>query len=208
MRLLADRGVYLPDQQLLMIADTHFGKEATFRYHGIPVPSGSTNGTLRSVGRMLTMTGANRLIILGDMFHAKSSLSRDVVENLETFFTEQRGVRITLVRGNHDVHVGPLPESWPIEVVPPGTRMDPFSVGHHPSPPAPGSGLLFCGHVHPAIRLHGAGERLGKLPCFWWSKGCMILPAIGEFTGTHSVRPTGADRVWVVADHEVIEWRN
>ncbi|MEO8270872.1 MAG: phosphoesterase, partial [Aureliella sp.] len=69
-RLLADRGLYWPKAETLFIADTHFGKEATFRALGVPVPVGSTAGTLGKIVKMLRDNNARRLCILGDMFHA------------------------------------------------------------------------------------------------------------------------------------------
>ena len=53
LQLQAECGVYLPDQNSLLVADLHLGKEATFRRHGIPVPGGSSDGTLQSVTAML-----------------------------------------------------------------------------------------------------------------------------------------------------------
>ncbi|MEM8670524.1 MAG: ligase-associated DNA damage response endonuclease PdeM [Planctomycetota bacterium] len=204
--LLGGLGAWLPDHKTLLIADTHFGKEATFRRNHIPVPTGSTNGTLDSIGRMLSETGAERLIILGDMFHARSSLSADVCEALETFFGEYQRVRMMLVLGNHDMGVGRLPSKWPIEVVS-HHMIDRIRLSHHPPNAPPEDDLVICGHLHPAVRVEGRMDSTGKLPCFWYSKRCLVLPAIGEFTGTHRVRPRGSDRAWMVVDENVIEYR-
>lgn len=42
MLLLADRALYWPARQRLLIADLHLGKGTTFRSAGIAVPSGGT----------------------------------------------------------------------------------------------------------------------------------------------------------------------
>ncbi len=60
LQLHADRAVFWPEQRALFVADTHFGKAATFRRHGIPVPSGSTAGTLRKIESLLQSTSATR----------------------------------------------------------------------------------------------------------------------------------------------------
>jgi metallophosphoesterase superfamily enzyme len=58
--------------------------------------------------------------------------------------------------------------------------------------------------VHPAIRIGPPSDRV-KLPCFWLSNRQLVLPAIGEFTGTHTIRMRDHDRVWMIADDDLIE---
>ncbi len=206
LHLMADRGVFWPEQQTLFVADTHFGKDATFRHHGIGVPTGGTDGTLAAIDRMLSHTLAVRLVILGDMFHARSSLATDVKASVANFFAKHDAVEFVLVRGNHDAHVGSLPADWPIEIVEPGTsiRTSTGSVGlnHDPGDDIGDHALMLCGHIHPSVKVPGAG----KLPCFYLSNRALVLPAIGEFTGTHAVTPGRNDRVWLVAEEEVIEY--
>jgi uncharacterized protein len=201
--LFAERGLFWADKSILFIADTHFGKEATFRRTGIPVPVGVTDATLTKVKRMLRRTQACRLCILGDMFHARSSIAPDVRESLERFFAEFSSVEITLVRGNHDVRVGAFPESWPIKVVDPGLVIDRVALGHHPGQVPAGADVYLCGHLHPAIQVSSGSERLGKLPCFWHSRGQLVLPAIGEFTGTHLINLSEDESAWITAENAI-----
>ena len=203
--LLAKRGLYWPEHKTLFIADTHFGKEATFRSAGIAAPRGSTLGTLSTISEMVRETQTTRLILLGDMFHARSSISDDIRSSLDAFFVEQPELRFSLVRGNHDRHIKNLPAHWPIEIVATGTQLGRISMSHHPQEPVQGSDLLLCGHLHPAYRLSSRVDSVGKLSCFWLSKRQLVLPAIGEFTGTHVVRPSTSDRWWVIADRQVVE---
>ena len=84
--LLAERGVYIPAHNALLAADTHFGKDATFRGSLLPVPRGTNEGTLAAIDRMLRETCAERLIFLGDFFHASSSMSPAVMQPLDDFF--------------------------------------------------------------------------------------------------------------------------
>jgi hypothetical protein len=44
-----------------------------------------------------------------------------------------------------------------------------------------------------------------RLPCFWFGAEVGLLPAFGGFTGSADVAPRGGDRVFVIADGEVIE---
>ncbi|NND95931.1 MAG: ligase-associated DNA damage response endonuclease PdeM [Pirellulaceae bacterium] len=204
--LLGDRGVYWHKHRALFIADPHFGKTATFRRHGLPVPRGSTDGTLARISRMLRRTEATRMVILGDMFHARSSLSSDVRHSLDQFFATHHNVECQLVRGNHDLRLGPLPSQWSLEVFESQLVIDRVLLSHHPSAVPADMDLMLCGHLHPSIRLDSATDRLGKLPCFWLRDNCLVLPAIGQFTGTHVVGPRSGDRVWPVVDDELIEY--
>ncbi len=206
-QLLGDKGLHWLQERALFVADTHFGKEATFRHHGIPVPIGSTQGTLIAITKMLAHTQATRLLILGDMFHAKSSLSEDVVRDLTSFFTRHREVTFTLIRGNHDARLGQLPSAWPLELSNPVAWMDRIALGHHPLALPLNADVYLCGHLHPAIEVGSRRDRLGKLPCFWLHDGCLVLPALGMFTGTASISPATGDRVWTIADGVVQCWQ-
>ncbi|MEE2936588.1 MAG: ligase-associated DNA damage response endonuclease PdeM [Planctomycetota bacterium] len=207
LELLGGRGVWVPAAKTLLVADAHLGKEATFRRHQIPIPAGATTATLGAVTKMLQETDATRFIILGDMFHARSSLSPDVCASLEAFFKRHPRVEMLLVRGNHDAHLGQLPSAWPIEIVSQFT-IDDILLMHHPVKVPPQFDLMLCGHLHPAIRVETVIDRTGKLPCFWFSKKRLMLPAIGDFTGTHRIHPGPGDKAWLVVDGQIMEHVN
>lgn len=206
-RLLGGCGVYWPAQRMLLVADLHLGKEATFRASGLAVPRGTTDGTLAAIGQMIVETGAERLAILGDLFHARSSLAVNVRQSFSRFLSDHDSVQVTLVMGNHDVATGPLSAEWPLRVVNPPWEVDGVTLSHFPGPPTGDSQICLAGHLHPAVRIGDAISTVGKLPCFYFdtARSCLVLPAIGQFTGTAAVQPTGNDRVWVLADNEVIE---
>jgi len=206
-QLFAECGLYRPTPSMLFVADTHFGKEATFRRHGLPVPAGTTDATLEKISCMLFRTRTQRLCILGDMFHARSSLSDNVCQSLENFFAAHCDVKIMLIRGNHDASVGKLPKHWPIEIVDPGVIIEKVALGHHPTAVPEGGDIYLCGHVHPAIRVSSRTERLGKLPCFWYSRGQLVLPAIGDFTGTHAVTLSVGDKAWITTQNEIYDFQ-
>src|SRR5690554_3561823 len=60
-----ERAVYWERARTLIVADTHFGKAATFRAHGLPVPVGTTTAALQRLDAVLTRTRAERLLFLG-----------------------------------------------------------------------------------------------------------------------------------------------
>ena len=202
---LAKRGLLWSDQGTLLVADLHLGKEATFCRGGIAVPRGATAGTLQMITEMLVESSASTLVILGDLFHARSSLAADIRQSFDEFLKRHRDVHVVLVKGNHDKSTGSLPTHWPMQIVDAPWSVDGVSLAHYPSPPSVGTQLCIAGHLHPAIRLRGAGER--KLPCFYFDADmrCITLPAAGEFTGTAMIRPKTNDRVWGISEDEVVE---
>jgi DNA ligase-associated metallophosphoesterase len=212
LHLLAGGGVYWTDQETLLVADTHFGKSATFRRHHVPVPRGATRTTLATIGRMLVETQAQRLVLLGDFFHARSSASAHVLEDLDSFFSQHANVDVWLCLGNHDRNIERVLNSFPMQ-----TRaefvIDRVRLCHFPSESDTANDgqrtsdvdLQICGHLHPAIHLANATDRVPKLPCFWLNGNQLILPAVGDFTGTHAIDAREHDRVWVLVEDEVIE---
>ncbi len=203
-QLLAKRGLYWPEQKTLFIADTHFGKEATFRSQGIAVPQGSTDGTLATIAQMISECHASRLVLLGDMFHARSSMSKEIRESLDAFFLAHQQLRFTLVLGNHDRGIPAFTQVWPIEILDSGAPIGSVSVSHLPQEPSLSTKLLLCGHLHPAYRFTSKMDSVGKLPCFWLSNRQFVLPAIGEFTGTQVIHPSKLDQTWVIADDQIL----
>jgi len=203
--LLPGRGLLWPDRRALLVADLHLGKDASFRAAGMGVPSSSTDATLQSVSEMIQGAEVQELYILGDLFHARSSLSLHATQSFEAFCRHHAGVAIVLIRGNHDRAVGQLPKRWPMTVIPDQLEVDGVRMTHHPGPCTEDAELLVCGHLHPAYELQTRSESTGKQPAFWWDsrRRCLVLPAVGQFTGTAKVTARPGDHVWIVADEQV-----
>jgi metallophosphoesterase superfamily enzyme len=115
-------------------------------------------------------------------------------------------LKIKLVLGNHDRPLGTLPSSWQVDVVPMGEFADGLAIGHEPESIPKDVALMLCGHLHPAVRLISVVDRTNRLPCFWWHKKRLVLPAIGGFTGSSTIKPKPTDGVWVIAEGKVIAY--
>src|SRR3954462_2682161 len=102
LHLLPDRAVYWPARSTLLVADVHFGKCATFRSLGVPVPAGGTQKDLLRLTRLLEQTNARRLVILGDLVHARAGRSPEITDAIAAWRGTHLQLRIMLVRGNHD----------------------------------------------------------------------------------------------------------
>ena len=213
-QLLPEKAVWWAETSTLMIADLHLGKAAHFRRNGIAIPADANLENLARLTRLLSRLRPKHLLLLGDLFHSEINEEWRVFVD---WLDEERQINPTLlphlIVGNHDI----LPFSALDQA-----RI-PFSLAHRES-----GGILFthapedadtmrqttdvlhvCGHWHPGVALRGGGRQSLRLPCFYLAQRegfqQLVLPAFGAFTGLHTVRPGKHDRVFMVADKEIVE---
>jgi DNA ligase-associated metallophosphoesterase len=201
LQLLAERALWWPAQRALLVADVHFGKAASFRKLGVPVPQGTTGRNLETLSALIARHGARRLLVLGDFLHsAQAHDAPDTLAALAAWRAAHAGLEIVLVRGNHDDRAGDPPPALAITVVDEPLRLGGLALCHHPQA-LPGAYVL-AGHLHPCINVGRCFERL-RLPCFHFGPEVGVLPAFGAFTGMHPVRPGRRDAVYAVAGEVV-----
>ena len=199
-----NRAVWWAKERTLFIADTHFGKAASFRHAGIPVPETVTGADTDRLDALVRGFDAQRLVILGDFFHAPSGRVAHTEGRIESWRTANARLHITLIRGNHDRSSGDPPASWAFECLDPGTRCGPFTLTHTPNEASGLDTPTLCGHVHPAVVLSEPSGPTARLACFFFHEHTLILPAFGRFTGLGTLRPRRSDRVFVIAGDEVL----
>lgn len=194
--LLAERAVFWPAGRALMLSDVHFGKSATFRAHGIPVPEGECRADLERITGLVARHCVTHLAIIGDFYHSGIALN-DSLEHLLIAFRDSLGAEIILVRGNHDsIHHRVLPMqqrlAWP-----------PFELVHDPADASAGQATI-TGHLHPLCRI-GPGGRQSRLPCFLQTESLLVLPAFGSFTSGHVIHPKPGQTLYPITKHAVFE---
>ncbi len=203
--LLPERAAWWPARGTLLIADVHLGKEASFRRGGIPIPDGVLEATLGRLAAAIDATGASRIVILGDLIHARDGMSESVIDRFARFRRDFAGP-IELVIGNHDRKLRALPESWELTLRDEDALDGPFRYRHEPRDAgedavAEGSdAVTWCGHLHPTVRVVGAA-----LPAFVVAERQVILPAFTSFSRGPGFRPTDRQRIYAIADGAVIE---
>ena len=202
--LLPQRAVWWPAESTVLVADVHFGKAATFRRAGQPVPHGTTGDNLARLDALLQVTGARHLVFLGDFLHARSGAAEALWQQLMPWRNRHAAVHMTLVRGNHDAHAGDPPAALGIALVNEPwapTTTAPVLACHHPRVSA--GATVLAGHLHPTVTLRGMARDRLRLPCFAWSPGLLVLPAFGAFTGTSSLPPMPDALCFAVAADQV-----
>ena len=198
--LLPEKAVYWPAQQMLIIADIHFGKAASFRAQGIPVPRGTTTENLLGLNALIDRHGARHVVFLGDFLHARAAHASSTQQAMLAWRQSRPGLHLTLVRGNHDKHAGDPAAVLDIELVDEPHMVGPFAFCHHPDLDTDGYAL--AGHVHPAWVLATRFDSL-RLPCFVVGSERMILPSFGSFTGGHVVTREAGDAIFVTSGEAV-----
>jgi len=215
LHLLPARAVWWPAKKTLLVADTHFGKDATFRAAGIPLPLAALSADLVKLTQLVSETRAERLIVLGDLLHARDGRTEATWNELRAWRSDHATLAWLNLRGNHDRHAGDPLEELAITCQP---TLDepPFTFVHAvpdsnkaPSDSSAGQAApiraTIAGHIHPAVELHGPrGQRI-RLPCFHFGPSEATLPAFGSLTGTYAIKPRSGDRVYVVVDGQVLE---
>lgn len=201
--LYPERAALWERTRTLLIADPHWGKAASFRAGGVPVPRGTTLDGLRRLNSLRLRARPERIIFLGDFLHAREGRAPETLQAFEDWRRANTAIELVLVRGNHDRGAGDPPPTFGIRCVDAPFVDPPFVFMHHPTPTS--SGYAVAGHVHPAAELTGAGRQRERLPCFWFRFDGVVMPAFGDFTGTATVSPAETDRVFVIAGDRVID---
>ena len=198
--------LYWEEQQALVVSDLHFGKTGHFRKEGIPVPPSVYKEDLQRLVSQLQFFKPRQLIVVGDMFHSVANKELDWFQKWREDFP---GLEIQLVMGNHDI----LKRQWYIEaginIIYQQLEIYNFSFVHDinatANPQLPVANYFFSGHIHPGIRVNGAGKQTLQFPCFYFTPAFCVLPAFGRFTGLAMIRPAKEDNVFAIVNQSIIQ---
>jgi uncharacterized protein len=159
---------------------------------------------------VLTQTAAERLVVLGDFFHARPGRTTDTMALLGGWRRRHPALEVLLVRGNHDRHAGPPPEEWRISDAGDSLLLPPFLCSHLPAESdsdSPDGPYRLAGHLHPVIALRERGTSPVRLPCFVVGRRQALLPAFASFTGGYTIAPGVGDRIFAISPagvHQVV----
>jgi uncharacterized protein len=211
--LLPTAVLHWPRREMLLVADLHLGKEVSFQAASLPVPLGSTDQTLQRLDQIIHQQQPRTVMILGDLMHARRGATESVVDGLRQLIDRRPEITWKLIEGNHDRRMRRGLADVSLEWLQPPYWVEPFwmlhdaerefalAVARHPDGrPC----LAMAGHVHPAVRVPTAPRRSERVRVFHVQSHCITLPAFGSFTGNKLVEPHAADRVFAIADDQVL----
>lgn len=199
MNLLAEKAIHLPDYDMLLIADLHFGKVEHFRKNGIGIPNGSSEKDFATLKALVLKVNAKNVVFLGDLFHSDFNNAWYGFQNL---LKELKQFVFHLVIGNHDIMDI---NSYKSLVLSHQMEVGNLILTHEPLDVIVKEKYNLCGHIHPGVKLRGKGRQNLRLPCFYFGKHMGILPAFGSFTGLHILKPLKDDQVFVVNGDIIVD---
>jgi uncharacterized protein len=198
--LLHQKAIFWKNPGILLIADLHLGKINHFRRSGIAVPHRANDRNLEMLIELIYATKPFRVICLGDLFHSHYNTEWEVFGELVKNFPQ---VSFELVVGNHDI-MSELQYNRKRILLHDTLTIGPFLFTHHPLDEIPTGLYNMAGHIHPGVNLRGKGRQSLTLPCFYFGSHQALLPAFGLFTGIAVINPKKTDKVFVVADNQIL----
>jgi uncharacterized protein len=202
-----ERALSWPARNLLVVADTHFGKSEVFARHGIAVPAGADALDRGRIDGLLQQTGATRLLVLGDFLHGALRRESAAALELQRWLLHLRPVECLLVTGNHDRTAA---SGWRATVDWEGDYLDegPFRFTHDvPVRMRADAPFHIGGHVHPVVALGSLRKRRLRVPVFWERDHALVMPSFGLFTGGYRIEQEAGGRVFAAGPGQVLELR-
>lgn len=199
--LSAQRSIFWEEQKALIVSDLHFGKTGHFRKSGIAVPQSVYKEDLQRLIDLLNYFKPEQLIVAGDFFHSHANTELNWFQKWREDFA---WLKIVLVKGNHDI----LNDNWykesNIEVMENEWQINSFLFTHNHCKEREDV-YTFCGHIHPAVVINGAGRQSLRFPCFYFTNNYCILPAFSKFTGVVAFNASSAKSVYAIVENKLMK---
>jgi DNA ligase-associated metallophosphoesterase len=209
--LSPDRSVFWEEERTLIAADLHFGKTGHFRKSGLAVPPAVYKEDLQRLLSQIQYFQPRQFIVVGDLFHSRANKELELFQKWRENFPD---LEIQLIKGNHDI----LEDDWylraGIQVRHPCLELNHFQFVHdiESGQPLPGNHInpaneryYISGHIHPGIRISGAGKQSLCFPCFYFGRHYAVLPAFSRFTGVALIEPAKNESVFAIVRDQVMQ---
>ena len=198
--LTNQKALFWETEKALILSDLHVGKAATFRKHGIPISKKVLEHDLDRLYQLLIYFNAEKLIVVGDLFHAEYNSDITYFKN----WVRKLDLRIELIVGNHDRQSKGLYQEMNFTV------FKQEKISHnllfvHDEESARTNYYTISGHTHPGVLIRGRGKQYFKLPCFQVGKQKLILPAFSNFTGLNTRRVPDECNSYACTDTEIFK---
>ena len=199
LEMLPTRALLLPQTNELLICDIHLGKGEYFQQNGIPLTNNSDEQNLLRIKNIVKEHSPNKLIILGDLFHSKYSISESLKNKVE-LLAATLNIKIELIVGNHDIGCKVKNINFLNFKI-----SNNFIFTHEPIEKFEDNILNICGHYHPKIYLKDTKDKL-SFRCFALDekKHVFYLPAFGDLTGGYPCK--NSFKKWaIISDKQIVQ---
>ncbi|MBA4045542.1 MAG: phosphoesterase [Erythrobacter sp.] len=175
------RALYWPAERALLVADLHLEKASWFAQRGQMLPPYDSRDTLERLADAVRITGARRVITLGDNFHDDAGALRLDAHCTGMLEALTRALDWVWITGNHDEA---LPRGFGGTIVP---ELEVSGVILRHEARAGETAPEMSGHYHPKLRMTVRNRHIAR-PCAVLGRASdgaerIILPAFGTLTG-------------------------
>jgi uncharacterized protein len=173
--------LFLPSENMLLVADLHLEQGASLARRGLHVPPYDTTVTLTMLEQVVLTTTASRLVLLGDSFHdgvAHEEIARADRQRLQTITSR---IDTIWIAGNHDPFAHQNLGGICIEEL----ALGELTLRHIPQRLRKGQ-MEIAGHLHPGASIVQRNMHV-RAKCFVADEKRIILPAFGSYTGAVNI---------------------
>ena len=187
---IVDLCLYIPESQVLILGDVHFGFEESLNKQGILVPRFQFEDVMKKIESVLDSVKVRTVVFNGDIKHEFGNISktewRHSLKLLDLLLKYSK--EIVFVKGNHDTVLGPIAEKRNVKVVN-HYYLDRIYVCHGHEVPVDEdfekAQVVVIGHEHPAVGLYKDG-RVETFKCFlrgiYKNKRLLVMPSFNQVT--------------------------
>lgn len=199
--LTNQRALYWPAEKALVLSDLHIGKTAHFRRNGIAISSSVQQKDLDHLTDLVTHYLPQKLIVVGDFFHAGKNSDFSLFEEWRSKFDS---LDIILIKGNHDRLRSSVYDHFNMDCCKSHMDIRRFRLIHEPTE----CEGYFCisGHIHPGVSLKYMAKQRIKLPCFQLEESQLILPAFSRFTGLDTSKKEKTTRCYAFTEESIFKF--
>lgn len=190
---IIDLGLWVKKEKILIVSDFHLGYEEMLKERGVLLPRFQLNDILERLKSILTKIKPKKIIINGDLKHEFGNVLnqewKDVLKLVD--FLQKNCDELILIKGNHDLFLGPIAKKRSIKLVENYSTSDLF-ICHGDKIQSSSARTIVIGHEHPAIVLEDNGKK-EKYECFlkgkWKKKNLIVIPSFNPLTkGTNVLK--------------------
>ena len=190
---IIDLALWNPKEAVLVISDLHIGYEEYLQQKGMFLPKLQVEQIMKRLNQILEKSQPNKLIINGDLKHEFGRVLRQEwkeVSNLIEFILK-KVPELILIKGNHDMILGPIAEKKGVKVVKEHLVGGTLLIHGHQLIETTAKRIII-GHEHPAISLKEK-SKIEKYKCFlkgkWKNKELLVMPSFNPlWEGTDIIR--------------------
>ncbi len=177
-------------KEYLIISDLQLGYEEQLLRAGLLLPRFQVKDIITRLEKIVEQVQVTKIVLNGDIKHEFGEITnqewRDTLHLLD--FLAQRFEEIILIKGNHDVVLGPIALKRKIQIVD-YFQIDDITIthGHRIIPQV--SKVMIIGHEHPAISFKERRDE--RFKCFlkgkWHRNILIVTPSFHFLTAGHDI---------------------